>query len=62
MLQYFGDINPRRKATRVCNLLLVQGNRVAKPIEDEIGWEKIWEGGRKGDQVERFRLYQRVKK
>jgi len=62
MLQYFGDINPRRKATRVCDLLLVQGNRIAKPIEDEIGWEKIWEGGRKGDQNERFRLYQRVRK
>ncbi len=61
MLQYFGDINPRRKATRVCDLLLVQGNRIAKPIEDEIGWEKIWEGGRKGDQNERFRLYQRVR-
>jgi 4-amino-4-deoxy-L-arabinose transferase-like glycosyltransferase len=62
MLQYFGDIKPRLKSARVCNLLLVQGNRVAKPIEDEIGWEKIWEGGRKGDQNERFRLYQRVKK
>lgn len=61
MLQYFGDIIPRRKATRVCDLLLVQGNRIAKPIEDEIGWEKIWEGGRKGDQNERFRLYQRVR-
>jgi len=62
MLQYFGDINPRPKATRVCDLLLVQGNRIAKPIEDEIGWEKIWEGGRKGDQNERFRLYKRVRK
>lgn len=61
MLQYFGDINPRRKASRVCDLLLVQGNRVAKPIEDEIGWEKIWEGSRLGDQNERFRLYRRVK-
>lgn len=62
MLQYFGDINLRQKATRKCDLLLVQGNRIAKPIEDEIGWEKIWEGGRKGDQNERFRLYQRAKK
>ncbi len=62
MLQYFGDINPRSNASQVCDLLLVQGNRIAKPIEDEIGWDKIWEGGRKGDQNERFRLYQRVKK
>ncbi len=61
MLQYFGDINPKRKSTRVCNLLLVQGDRVAKPIEDEIGWEKLWEGSRQGDQSERFRLYRRVR-
>ena len=62
MLQYFGDINLRQKATRVCDLLLVQGDRVAKPIEDEIGWEKVWEGSRQWDRNERFRLYQRVKK
>ena len=62
MLEYFGDLNPKRNATRVCDLLLVQGNRVAKPVEDEIGWDKIWEGGRKGDQNERFRLYERVRK
>jgi 4-amino-4-deoxy-L-arabinose transferase-like glycosyltransferase len=61
MLQYFGDLNPKRNASRVCDLLLVQGDRVAKPIEDEIGWEKMWEGGRKGDTKERFRLYRRVK-
>jgi 4-amino-4-deoxy-L-arabinose transferase-like glycosyltransferase len=61
MLQYFGNITPRRRTTGVCDLLLVQGNRIAKPIEDEIGWEKIWEGSRKGDQNERFRLYQRAK-
>ena len=62
MLQYFGGINPRQKATRICDLLLVQGDRIAKPTENEIGWEKIWEGGRKGDRNERFRLYQRVRK
>lgn len=61
MLFYFGDIDPHRKATHVCDLLLVQGNRIAKPIEDEIGWEKVWEGGRKGDQNERYRLYRRIK-
>jgi 4-amino-4-deoxy-L-arabinose transferase-like glycosyltransferase len=61
MLEYFGNINPRPRSSRVCDLLLVQGNRVAKPIEDEIGWDKIWEGGRKGDQNERFRLYQRIR-
>jgi hypothetical protein len=61
MLQYFGNLNPKRNSTRTCDLLLVQGDRVAKPIEEEIGWEKIWEGGRKGDTNERFRLYRRVK-
>ncbi len=61
MLQYFGDIKPRSQASNVCDLLLVQGNRISKPIEDEIGWDKIWEGGRKGDTSERFRLYKRVK-
>jgi 4-amino-4-deoxy-L-arabinose transferase-like glycosyltransferase len=61
MLQYFGGLNPKRNASRVCDLLLVQGDRIAKPIEDEIGWEKMWEGGRKGDTKERFRLYRRVK-
>jgi len=43
-------------------LLLVQGDRVARPIENEIGWEKIWEGGRLGERNERFRLYRRVKR
>lgn len=61
MLEYFGDLKPKRNASRVCDLLLVQGDRIAKPIEDEIGWEKMWEGGRKGDTKERFRLYRRVK-
>ncbi|HLP97901.1 MAG TPA: glycosyltransferase family 39 protein [Sideroxyarcus sp.] len=62
MLQYFGDLNPKRNASNVCDLLLVQGDRIAKPIEDEIGWEKMWEGGRKGDTQERFRLYRRIGK
>ena len=61
MLQYFGNLTPKRNSTRTCDLLLVQGDRVAKPIENEIGWEKMWEGGRKGDTNERFRLYRRVK-
>jgi 4-amino-4-deoxy-L-arabinose transferase-like glycosyltransferase len=61
MLQYFGNITPRRRSAGVCELLLVQGDRISKPIENEIGWDKIWEGSRKGDQTERFRLYRRVK-
>jgi 4-amino-4-deoxy-L-arabinose transferase-like glycosyltransferase len=61
MLEYFGkirlDYSPRK-----CDLLLVQGGAVAKPIEDEIGWEKLWEGGRQGNTQERFRLYQRLQR
>ena len=59
MLEYFGhiqlDYSPRK-----CDLLLVQGGAVAQPIEDEIGWEKLWEGGRQGNANERFRLYRRL--
>lgn len=62
MLEYFGDIKPRPKSVSACDLLLVQGDRISKPIEDEVGWDKLWEGGRQGKPDERFRLYQRVKK
>ena len=59
MLEYFGkiqlDYSPRK-----CDLLLIQGGAVAQPIEDEIDWEKLWEGGRLGNPQERFRLYQRL--
>jgi len=60
MLEYFGDITPIRKTRNRCTLLLAQGENIAKPLEDEINWEKIWEGARTGDKHERFRLYQRV--
>jgi 4-amino-4-deoxy-L-arabinose transferase-like glycosyltransferase len=60
MLQYIGDITTSRKARNKCQLLLVQGDVTAKPVEEEDGWDKIWEGARTGDKRERFRLYQRV--
>lgn len=60
MLEYFGDITTSRKARNKCTLLLVQGNVAAKSVEEEIGWDKVWEGARTGDRRERFRLYQRV--
>lgn len=62
MLQYFGHIELKPNATRKCSLLLVQGEKVARPIENEIGWEKVWEGSRQWDEHERFRLYRRVVK
>jgi len=61
MLQYFGNITTRRHAHGACDLLLVQGNRMTKPAEDETEWQQIWEGGRSSDKNERFRLYRRVK-
>ncbi|MDD4912671.1 MAG: glycosyltransferase family 39 protein [Sideroxydans sp.] len=62
MLEYFGNIKLRQKSVSTCDLLLVQGDRISKPIENEVGWDKLWEGGRQGKQDERFRLYQRVKR
>jgi len=61
MLEYFGQFKWHSTRLAKCDLLLVQGERIAKPIENEIGWEKIWEGGRLGEKNERFRLYRRVK-
>jgi hypothetical protein len=43
-----------------CDLRLIQGDRLSKPLRDETHWEKIWEGSRKGDKNEHFRLYRRV--
>jgi 4-amino-4-deoxy-L-arabinose transferase-like glycosyltransferase len=62
MLQYFGDILTQRHARNTCDLLLVQGAVVTQPLRDETEWKKIWEGGRTGDKVERYRLYQRIEK
>jgi len=62
MLDYFGQFRWHSREVARCDLLLVQGDRVARPIENEIGWEKIWEGGRLGERNERFRLYRRVKR
>lgn len=60
MLQYFGNITPRRHARDACDLLLVQSGPASGPMENENAWKKIWEGGRSSDKNERFRLYQRV--
>ena len=63
MLHYFADIvtwrldEPARQ--RDCELVLVQG--VASEEYVPLGpWQKIWEGTRPGDKVERYRLYQRT--
>jgi 4-amino-4-deoxy-L-arabinose transferase-like glycosyltransferase len=63
MLHYFANIitfrldNPERQ--RDCDLMLVHG--VASEEYVPLGpWEKIWESARPGDNVERYRLYQRT--
>jgi hypothetical protein len=42
-------------------LRLIQGNKLSRPLLNERHWEKIWEGNRKGDKDERYRLYRRMK-
>jgi 4-amino-4-deoxy-L-arabinose transferase-like glycosyltransferase len=63
MLHYYANIitwrldEPSRK--RDCELTLAQG--VASEEQVPLGrWEKIWEGTRPGDKVERYRLYRRI--
>lgn len=61
MLHYFGGIVAQREENarqRRCELLLVQGHP-AQEASPGAGWRKIWEGGRPGDKVERYRLYRR---
>jgi len=64
MLHYYVGIitfrldAPERKRDD-CDLTLVQG--VASEEYVPLGpWQKIWEGARPGDKVERYRLYQRA--
>lgn len=58
ILTYREEIPARR---RDCDLMLVQGHpRSETPPTG--GWRKIWEGGRPGDNDERYRLYQRTSK
>jgi len=62
LLEYYADILTRRTETHrgiECNLLLVQGfakNPNAPPGPE---WNKIWEGNRPGDRLERYWLFQR---
>ena len=61
MLHYFGNIITRRDPKLRCDFRLIQGDSVSKPLLDETRWKKIWEGNRKGDKNERYRLYRQVK-
>jgi len=60
MLHYFGGIITRADRKERCDLRLIQGDRLSKPLLDETRWKKIWEGSRKGDKGEHYRLYRRI--
>ncbi|MDP2144682.1 MAG: glycosyltransferase family 39 protein [Gallionella sp.] len=60
MLHYFGGIVTRADRKERCDLRLIQGDRLSKPLLDETRWKKIWEGSRKGDKNEHYRLYRRI--
>ncbi len=59
MLHYFGGLVTRADRNERCDLRLIQGDRLSRPLLDETRWEKIWEGSRKGDKGEHYRLYRR---
>ncbi len=62
MLHYFGDIITRRDPARYCDLRLIQGTKTSKPLMDASLYDKIWEGSRKTDKNEQYRLYRAIKK
>lgn len=59
MLQYYAGITLRAKPRPECDLLLLEGRRLSQFNQDLTGWKKLWEGGRQGDQSERFWLFKR---
>jgi hypothetical protein len=59
---HFGDIVTRTDRKERCDLRLIQGDRMSKPLLGETRREKIWEGSRKGDKGEHFRLYRKTVK
>ncbi|MBY0577361.1 MAG: glycosyltransferase family 39 protein [Gallionellaceae bacterium] len=60
MLHYFGNIIVRHDTRLQCDLRLIQGDKLSRPLLDETRWKKIWEGSRKGDKGEHYRLYQKT--
>ncbi len=62
MLHYFGNLITRRDPARFCELRLIQGDKISRPLMDESRYEKIWEGSRKTDKNEQYRLYKEISK
>jgi 4-amino-4-deoxy-L-arabinose transferase-like glycosyltransferase len=59
MLHYFGNIVTRLDAPKDCDLRLIQGQKLSRPLLNEARWQKIWEGSRMDDRNEQYRLYRR---
>lgn len=59
MLHYFGNIITQTDAQKECDLRLIQGQKLSRPLLNETRWEKIWEGSRADDKNEQYRLYRR---
>ncbi len=60
MLEYFGNILTQHDYKHRCDLRLIQGAKLSRPLLDEKRWKKIWDGSRKGDKGEHYRLYRRI--
>ncbi|MDD2721258.1 MAG: glycosyltransferase family 39 protein [Gallionella sp.] len=62
MLHYFANVITKRDPDRVCTLRLIQGDKLSRPLMDPLRYELIWEGSRKGDMNEHYRLYREIGK
>ncbi len=63
VLDYFVGLRTQRLerlATNNCSFLLTQSTQRAPGVEDQTEWRLTWEGSRSGDNLELFRLYQRL--
>ena len=60
MLHYFGNIITLPGKESTCDLLLTQGN-LSRFDQDKGSWKMLWTGGRPGDKIDRYYLYQRIK-
>ncbi len=58
MLHYFGGIAVQYDPKQRCDLWLSHDDR-AQPMSRPAYWRQIWEGGRKGERSEYFRLYRK---
>ena len=59
MLHYFGNIVTLPGQESTCDLLLTQGN-LSRSDQNNGSWKMLWTGGRPGDKIDRYYLYQRT--